>query len=52
MTAFNECNHKITDLFFQNKAGLIREGIVTQQQVDKISTLYTHEMTSETKSTF
>jgi hypothetical protein len=52
MTAFNECNHKITDLFFQDQAGLIRDGVVTQPQIDKISTLYTHQMTSEAKSTF
>jgi len=52
MTAFNECNHKITDLFFQDQAGLIRDGIVTQPQIDKISTHYTYNMTNEDKSSF
>ena len=52
MTAFNECNHKITDMFFQDQAALIKEGIVTQPQIDKISTLYTHQMTGEDKATF
>lgn len=29
MTAFNECNHKITDEFFKDQQKFLRQGIVT-----------------------
>jgi hypothetical protein len=52
MTAFNECNHKITDLFFQDQPALIQEGVVTQAQIEKISTLFSHRLTSEDRAAF
>lgn len=52
MTAFNECNHKITDEFFKDQQKFVREGIVTQDQIDGISILYTAGLTSEDKAAF
>ena len=52
MTAFNECNHKITDQFFNETENFIEQGIVTQKQIDIISKLYTHKMTTEEKDDF
>lgn len=52
MTAFNECNHKITDQFFNETESFIQQGIVTQKQIEIISKLYTHKMTTEEKEDF
>ena len=30
MTAFNECNHTITDKFFQDQGSFVTQGIVTR----------------------
>jgi hypothetical protein len=52
MTAFNECNHKITDEFFKNPKKFVNEGIVTEEQIGGISILYTSGLTLEDKTNF
>jgi hypothetical protein len=52
MTAFNECNHKITDEFFKDQQKFVREGVVTKNQVDGISILYTSGLPLQEKAEF
>jgi len=52
MTAFNECNHKITDEFFKDQKKFVSEGVVTEDQIEGISILYTNSLTLEEKTKF
>jgi hypothetical protein len=49
MAAFNECNHKITDTYFNDTQFFIDNSIVTQSQIDAISVPFTSEMTQQDK---
>ena len=51
-TCFNECNHKITDNFFQDQNEFMRKGIISQVQLDRISVAHQKYMTSEQKEEF
>jgi hypothetical protein len=52
MTAFNECNHTITDKFFEDQDVFVSQGIVTQAQIDELATLYSNDMTTDQKKKF
>ena len=52
MTSFNECNHKITDEFFQDQRKFVELGVVTQEQIQEISIPYRKSMTTEEKNKF
>ena len=52
MTSFNECNHRITDEFFQDQKKFIDLGVVTQNQIQEISIPYKKSMTTEEKNKF
>jgi hypothetical protein len=52
MTAFNECNHKITDMFFENHQSFVDQGVVTKEMIEQISIPYSSEISAEAKEKF